>query len=381
MDENVQPRNKNRRVIIMTDRETRTVILSAKNVLDIINEIGIHVFMDGLIKEVRSAFIDYKNGKITSHPRTEGSGYLWEDGRTIEVMHASNNDACFKIVNYHPDNVRKGYPTVMGACVYLDCDTGFPKMISDMTILTALRTGAASAVATQTLGRKDSERLGIIGAGFQGEANLHAISRVMENLQEVYVADTNEETADLFSQRMKKFCNSNIERSDIETTVRKSDVIVTCTYGNKVVVRDGWVREGVHINAVGADTRGKQELATELLIKSKVVVDVFSQAESEGEVNMHIRRGRYHRDDIYADLGEILLYEDGLTGKLKGKKGRKDDREITIFDSTGVAFEDLAAMRILYKHLGEHHGEHVNFIYFPPTPRTLYSSFTAKGVW
>jgi len=368
--------------------EEETVILTSQDIHRVIENVGINKFMDELIEEVKNAFLDYKKGNITARPRTPDSGYLWEkeDGRTIEVMHASNKDACFKIVNYHPKNSELGLPTVMATGIYLDVKTGFPKMIADMTLLTALRTGAASAVATQLLARKDSKILGIIGAGFQGEANLHALSRVMRDLEEVCVYDINDQIAQSFAERMEKICNVRIEVvSDVQSLVKRSDVLATCTYANRVVVKNDWVKEGTHINAVGADTRNKQELDYRIISRAKVVVDLRSQSISEGEINIPIRTGRYREDDIYADLGEIIEYTEkmGYIKRVKekvmgkGKRGRTNDNEITIFDSTGTSFEDLAALRLLSKYLNEEYGKRLKFIYIPPDPeqRSCYSPF------
>ncbi|MCK4734074.1 MAG: hypothetical protein KAT65_16600 [Methanophagales archaeon] len=362
-----------------------TVLLTSQDVHHVIKNVGFNEFMDELIEEVKKAFLDHQRGNITARPRTSDSGYLWADGKTIEVMHASNKDACFKIVNYHPKNSELGFPTVMATGIYLEVNTGFPKMIADMTLLTALRTGAASAIATQLLGRKDSKTLGIMGAGFQGEANLHALSRVMSDLEEVYVYDINDRIVKSFAERMKKICNVQIEVSEVQSLVEKSDVIVTCTYADGVVIENNWVKEGTHINAVGADTRGKQELDYKIIQRAKVVVDILSQAKSEGEINVPIGTGRYYEDDVYAELGEIVLYtevgyniksiKERLIGK--GKKGRVNDNEITIFDSTGTSFEDLAALRLLSKHLNEKYGKRLKFTYIPSEPeqRSCYSLF------
>lgn len=360
--------------------EEKTVILTSQDVHSVIKIVGINEFMDKLIEEVKNAFLELQRGNITALPRT---GYLWADGKTIEVMYASNEDACFKIVNYHPKNSELGFPTVMATGIYLDVKTGFPKMIADMTLLTALRTGAASAVATQLLARKDSKTLGIIGAGFQGEANLHALSRVMKNLEQVYVHDISDQIAQSFAERMKKICDVKIEVSNAQSLVEKSDVIVTCTYANKVVIENDWVKEGTHINAVGADTRNKQELDYRIFSRAKVVVDLFPQAKIEGEINMPIRKGRYREDDVYADLGELILYKevgsikDKIKGIIKGKKGRLNDNEITVFDSTGTSFEDLAALHLLSKYLNEKYGEQLKFTYIPSESeqRSCYSPF------
>ena len=355
----------------MKDIKAETIILSSNDVTHIISKVGINEFMDRLIKAVRNAFLDYQKGNISARPRTENSGYLWEDGKTIEVMHSSNNDACFKIVNYHPKNSKLGLPTVMATGIYLDVKTGFPIMITDMTLLTALRTGAASAVATQLLARKNSKTLGIIGTGFQGEANLHALSRVMENLEVVYAYDINDQIVKSFAKRMMNICNVKIEVSDVQPLVEKSDVIATSTYGNEEVIKSDWVREGTHINAIGADTRDKQELDTRIITRSKIITDIKLQARSEGEINVPIRNGRYNPDDVYAELGEVIL-------QARGKKGRTNNSEITVFDSTGTSFEDLAALRLLNRYLNEDYGQRLRFIYRPSKLRSCYLPFN-KG--
>jgi alanine dehydrogenase len=243
------------------------------------------------------------------------------------------NEPGVKLVNVHPDNPAKhGIPTVMATILLFDPDSGTPVCIMDGTLVTAMRTAAASGVAVKHLARKNSRVLGVVGAGGQSLRQVEAISEVLK-LEEVKVFDLAQSRAnDLACTIEERFGLSAKGVSSSQELAKGSDVIVTVTPSTTPVIQDDWVGEGTHISAIGADAPGKEELDPALLKRAKVVIDDWEQASHSGEINLPIAKGLLSRSDIHADIGEVVA---GL------KAGRTTDSEITVFDSTGLAIQDV----------------------------------------
>ena len=246
-----------------------------------------------------------------------------------------------KVVNVHPANREKGLPTVMATIVLNDPKTGAPLAIMDGTYITILRTGAAGAVAAKYLARKNSEKAAIIGAGVQGRIQLEAFTKVLD-VKEARVYDIRYEAAETYAKEMSRKLGVDVKPvKTVKEAVENADVIATCTPARGPIVPVEVISKGVHINAIGADAPGKQELDPEILKKAdKIVVDDMEQATHSGEVNVPLSKGIITRSDIYAELGEIVA---GV------KKGREKDEEITIFDSTGLAIQDVATANLVYR--------------------------------
>jgi alanine dehydrogenase len=289
----------------------------------------------GLVNlSVESAFADHGNGLVQMPSKVyitlpEG------DFRTMPAYLPSLSMAGVKIVNVHPGNPAKGLPTVMALTVILDISTGVPVAIINATKLTDMRTGAAGAVACKYLSPKKEIVLGVVGTGRQAEAQVTAISHELR-IQQIKVWGRSPEHARKFSDRFKEYsCLSGTLE-----TVCDCDVLVTTTPSRTPIVKSEWIHEGTHINAIGADAPGKEELDPALLRRSQVFVDDYTQAVHSGEVNVPISHGVYRESDITGTLGEVVI----------GKKKRRDSSAITIFDSTGLAIQDLAIAHIAMQH-------------------------------
>jgi alanine dehydrogenase len=227
----------------------------------------------------------------------------------------------------------------MALLVLNSSKTGAPLAIMGATYLTSMRTGAAGAVAARTLARQNSQVVGIIGAGVQARTQLLGLSRHFQ-IEQVIVSDSSLERAQSFEDDVRSFLNCDCLTTASPEDACQCDILVTTTPSRRPAVQDKWIKPGTHINAIGADARGKQELESSLTKRAKVVVDDLTQAVHSGEVNVPISEGLLAPQDIYAQIGEIL------TGK---KKGRISDEEITIFDSTGLGIQDVAAGDAVYK--------------------------------
>ena len=283
---------------------------------------------------VESAFADHGKGLVQMPPKVyvtlpEG------DFRTMPAYLPSLSIAGVKIVNVHPGNPAKGLPTVMALTVILDIPTGVPVAIINATKLTDMRTGAAGAVACKYLSPKKEVVLGVVGTGKQAEAQVGAISRELK-IREIKVWGRSPEHVRKFADRFMEFpcLGGSIEN------VCDCDVLVTTTPSRTPLVRSEWIHGGTHINAIGADAPGKEELDPALLRRAQVFVDDPAQAVHSGEVNVPISQGVYRESEIAGTLGEVVI----------GKKRRQGNDSITIFDSTGLAIQDLAIAHIAMQH-------------------------------
>lgn len=247
-----------------------------------------------------------------------------------------------KWVNVHLSNHERGLPTIMAVLILSDPDTAYPLAIMDATEITAYRTAATSANASRYLARPESRTLGIIGAGRQAYMHLESHALVFP-LQRVRIHDVRPEATEAFVRCFPQYC---IEASSAEEAAM-SDVVCTLTPSRAPMVKSVWIRPGTHINAIGADAPGKQELDPVLLSRARVVVDDLTQSCHAGEINVPLCQGLFKREQIWSTLGEIIAGT---------KPGRRDDREITIFDSTGLAIEDVATAWLVYLRAKERGG-------------------------
>jgi len=298
--------------------------------------------MDDAIPAVEKAFQDHGLGRSQMPPKP----YLYfpkyeGDLRTMPAYLEGLDLAGVKIVTVHPKNPEKGLPTVMALLVLNSPETGAPVSVMGATYLTSMRTGAAGAVAAKYLARPKSDTVGFVGAGAQARTQLMGLVRFFE-IKKVIVFDRRAEGGLAFERDARAFVSPDCEF--MVTTDPKDacdcDILVTTTPVRTPIVRSAWVKPGTHINAIGADAKGKQELESALTRRAKIVVDDMAQAVHSGEVNVPISEGSLKPGEIYAQIGEIVS---------GSKKGRADGEEVTVFDSTGLGIQDVAAGSVVYK--------------------------------
>ncbi len=296
--------------------------------------------MDDAIAAVEKAFFEHGMNRSQMPPKP----YLYfpkyeGDLRTMPAYLEGLDEAGVKIVNVHPKNRDKGLPTVMALLVLNSPKTGAPVAIMGATHLTSMRTGAAGAIAAKLLARPESRIVGMIGAGIQARTQLLGLSRLFE-IERVIVSNRTIESVKAFEQDARAFLDCDYRITTNHREACDCDILVTTTPVRSPVVKESWVKPGTHINAIGADAKGKQELESTLTKKAKVVVDDTAQAVHSGEVNVPISEGVIKTEDIYAQIGEILVSK---------KSGRASDQEITIFDSTGLGIQDVATGSSVYR--------------------------------
>lgn len=293
--------------------------------------------IEGVVEEVEKAFRYYGQGKIQMPPKS----YLYfkEHNGDLRIMPAFAPDlriTSTKIVNVHPNNPAKNLPTVMGTIILNDAQTGLLLALMDGTYITGLRTGASGAVAVKYLAREDAKTLGVVGAGEQALFQIAAISKVKE-IERIFVYDINQDNIDKLSQQLKEI-NIEIENIDLEKAANQ-DIVVTATPSREPIIKREFIKRGTHINAIGADAQGKEELEPSILQEAKIVIDNWGQASHHGEINVPLEKGIIKKEDVYASLSEIVNSQ---------KEGRKNNEEITVFDSTGLAIQDLFTANLVY---------------------------------
>jgi len=296
------------------------------------NAINTLIRMSDVVKVVGETFRMCGEGKGKMPAKT----YLSLEHGDFRAMPAAlPGCAGVKWVNVHPQNPSLGLPSIMAILIYSDPETGYPLAIMDATEITAYRTGAAAAIASKYLARRDSHTIGIIGAGFQAHTQILAHAELFNPIS-INASDVSQGAIDKVVHSLPRF---SIKNCSIQEAVA-SDIVCTLTPSCSPIIKKEWISPGTHINAIGADAPGKQELEPSILKEAIVVVDDLKQAGSSGEINVPIQKGTYGIGEVYGTLAEVVM------GK---KKGRTNSRDITVFDSTGIAVEDIAVAKLLFE--------------------------------
>ncbi len=315
-------------------RTPQTLILTAREVRRLID-------WPMAIGSARATLLQLTRGRAAMPPKLYLTLPSGDDFRAMPARVAAPAACGIKWVNVHARNPRRGLPTVMAVIVLNDPATGAPLAVMDGVWITKVRTAAAAAVAAQALSRRESRRVALIGCGAQADAQLFALRQV-RRFTEVRVWGHAPGEAARFCARMRRQLPgvALAPAATVQAAVAQADLIITLTPSRRPLVRAGWVAPGTHINAIGADAPGKQELDPALLRRAVVVVDDRAQSIHAGELNMPIARGQYQPACIRGTLGDVLI---------RRRAGRCSLREITIFDSTGLAVHDVALAAEAYR--------------------------------
>ena len=273
------------------------------------------------VEAVREAFLAYARGEWSMPPKVYVPAYPAGDFRAMPALGAGH--ALLKWVTSFPGNPAHGLPTVAGIVVLSDATNGMPKALLDAAAVTALRTGAAAVLAAETLARPGAAGAAVIGAGVNG----HAVARTFAAVgREVALWDVDGERARAAADEI----GASVAASRDDALA--ADVVATVTPGKEIVVAEGALRPGQHVSLMGADGPGKAEIAVSELARVHVFCDDWEQASHNGDLVHAVEAGVLGRGDA-SELGAVLA---GTAA------GRRDDDEITVFDSTGLAIQDLA---------------------------------------
>lgn len=333
-------------------------LITIPHLKTIIQQTGIDTFLQQTLNTLEEVFKSWNEfSKSPRHATHYPQGVM-------ELMPCSNRDYySFKYVNGHPKNTREGRLSVTAIGMLAETDCGYPLMISEMTLLTAIRTAATGALGAKHLARPESQRLAIIGTGAQAEFQLIAIQPLFP-LTQVTFYDPDRHAMEKFARNMA----GHIELTpctSIEQAVAEADIIITATAAKQHnhLITPRMVQPGTHINGMGGDCPGKTELDPALLTESKIVVEYLPQSREEGEIQL------MKELSVYAELWELVNGE---------KPGRENNQELTLFDCVGFALEDYAVLRQVYQlasDLGV--GDEVELVPSLTDPKDLYGFLTS----
>jgi ornithine cyclodeaminase len=299
--------------------------------------------MDECIDVMERAFVTLARGEIEQPLRTIFRPPQVKGAMALMPTFRGGETPMFglKAICVFPGNAAIGKDAHQGAVILFDGATGELRAIANASAITAIRTAAVSGLATRVLAKQGASALAIIGAGVQARAHLEAIACVRE-LERVFVAANRKENAEQFAQSMQSRMECEIEAvATPEEAVREADIIVTATTSREPVVHREWLRQGVHINAIGTFSPKARELDTATMASSSIFVDRRESAFNEaGDYLIAANEGAIGPESIVAELGEVLI------GK---HRGRTLIDEITVFKSLGLAMEDLAAAEHCYR--------------------------------
>jgi alanine dehydrogenase len=300
--------------------------------------------MEECIEVMEKAFRSLKAGRSSQPLRS----LMWLPGKNglMGMMPAQSSELKMmgiKVISVFPNNHEAGYPSHQGLVILFDSEHGQPLMIFDAFEITAIRTAAASALATRVLSRENSKRLVIIGAGEQAARHIEAVMLVRK-IEEIRIWSRTGIHAKELAMKTALHYGIRVEASrSAEEAVHDADIICTVTASHQPVIQNEWIAAGTHINAVGACTPAARELDTATIVRSKLFADCYESLYKEaGDFIIPKNEGAIADDHVFAELGEVLEGE---------KKGRENEVEVTVFKSLGIAAEDLFSAWHIYEKL------------------------------
>jgi len=332
-----------------------TRYLDIDDIQQLVAATGAATFMSELARYIRADYLRWdefdKSARVANH----------FPGGVIELMPAADRQLYgFKYVNGHPKNTRRNMLTVMAFGVLAEVETGYPVLLSEFTITTALRTAATSALAASVLARPDSRSMALIGNGAQSEFQALAF-KAMLGIREIRVFDIDPAATDKFVRNMARVEGLSVIRAaSVREAVRGADIVTTVTADKNyaTILTPDMIEPGMHINGVGGDCPGKTELHADILRMARVVVEFEPQTRVEGDIQQ-----------LPADFPVVELWR-VLAGRAEG---RESAAQVTVFDSVGFALEDFSALRYL-REVAEAAGvgRRIGLIPAPRDPKDLY---------
>ena len=328
--------------------------VSVDNMMALVNHIGLEKILIDLAYEIECDFKRWplfdKSPRVASHSNVG----------VIELMPTSDGELYgFKYVNGHPKNTKKGLQTVTAFGLLADVETGYPKLLSEMTLLTALRTAATSALVAKYLAPRNSKVMAMIGNGAQSEFQCIAFKAIC-GIEKVCLFDTDSNATQKAFLNLANYGLKVVKCKSSQEAILNADIITTCTADKQLatILTDNMVGAGVHINAIGGDCPGKTELHKDILLRSEIFVEYPAQTRIEGEIQ------QLNEDHPVTEIWEVI------TGK---SEGRTSDSQITLFDSVGFAIEDFSALKFLLNKIQDtNFFEKLDMLADPDDPRDLF---------
>ncbi|MCP4628236.1 MAG: ornithine cyclodeaminase family protein [bacterium] len=303
--------------------------------------------MSDINRAIEAAFLAYGKGKweVPAKIIFSQDQYDGDFGAMPAYCHEPEYIA-IKWGGVHNRNPQIGLPTTLTQIILSDPQTAWPLAIAEGAWITEMRTGAAAGIATKYMARPDSAILAVIGAGAVGRRAAESISRV-RSLESVRVASRTLASAQKYAAEMTEKLNVPVAAVDsIQSAVQGADIVNIATPARTPLIMADWLAPGVHINAMGADSPGKQELEPRILTQGRIIVDHKSQARIYGEIHLSLQQGLLAETAVAGDIGEVVASR---------VPGRQSDSDITVFDGTGMALEDAAVVYRAY-HMARERG-------------------------
>ncbi|MEM7519844.1 MAG: ornithine cyclodeaminase [Pseudomonadota bacterium] len=328
--------------------------VSVDQMMRLVHHVGIARMLSGIAAYIEADFKRWeafdKTPRVASH----------SDTGVIELMPTSDGDVYgFKYVNGHPGNTASGLQTVTAFGLLADVASGYPVLLSEMTVLTALRTAAMSAVAARHLAPKNARVMAMIGNGSQSEFQCLAMQEIVD-IQEVRLFDIDAAATAKCAANLANSGLQVVRCATPEDAIEGAQIITTCTADKRyaTILSDNMVGAGVHLNAIGGDCPGKTELAPEILRRATIFVEYPEQTRVEGEIQ------QLAPNHPVQELWQVIA------GRAPG---RQDAREITLFDSVGFAIEDFSALRFVRDQIaGTDFFHALDLLADPDDPRDLF---------
>jgi len=335
-------------------KSSNVSFISVSDMIQLLKRVGIDNFISDLVNYLEQDFLRWQS--FDKSPRFAAHS---PDG-VIELMPIGGDQQfSFKYVNGHPKNTAAGLQTVTAFGVLSDVATGYPVLLSEMTILTALRTAATSVMMAKYLAPKNASTMAIIGCGAQSEFQITAFSKVL-GINTIHLYDIDPKAIQKCRDNMADKNLTFIECSSAQEAVKGADIITTCTADkrNATILTSSMVSEGVHINAIGGDCPGKTELEAQLLERADVFIEYEPQTRIEGDIQQ------------LPDNSPITEMFRVIKGELPG---RTTQQQLTIFDGVGFAIEDFSALRYVYDLVSKHQNcQELELLVAPENPRNLF---------
>ena len=328
--------------------------VSVENMMRLVHHFGVESVLleltDAVEADYRRWDLFEKTARLASHSA---------DG-VIELMPTSDGEAFgFKYVNGHPSNAAKGFQTVAAFGLLARVDTGYPLMLTEMTLLTALRTAATSAMAARHLAPRNAKVMAMIGNGAQAEFQALAMKGVV-GIEEIRLYDIDPKATEKVARNLRDSGLRVVPCTNSQDAIEGAHIITTCTADKAyaTILTDNMIGPGIHINAIGGDCPGKTELHKDILARADTFVEFEPQTRIEGEIQQ--------MDASYP----VTEFWRVLSGDADG---RRDARQITLFDSVGFAVEDFSALRYVYSKLqGTDFFQQIDILADPDDPRDLF---------
>lgn len=331
--------------------------VSVEHMMALVHHIGVEKVLSDLASEIEADFRRWplfdKTPRVASH----------SDVGVIELMPTSDGETYgFKYVNGHPKNMAEGLQTVTAFGLLADVASGYPKLLSEMTLLTALRTAATSAMAARHLAPKEARTMAMIGNGAQSEFQCLAFKAIC-GIDTVRLYDIDPAATARCAANLKHSGLTVVPCRSGQEAIEGAQIITTCTADKQyaTILTDNMVGAGVHVNAIGGDCPGKTELHRDILMRASIFVEYPPQTRIEGEIQ------QLAPDHPVTELWQVIAGQ---------APGRTEHRQITLFDSVGFAIEDFSALRYVARAIrGTPYFTRLDMIADPDDPRDLFGMF------